>query len=497
MTPTTFVIFGATGDLTHRKLLPALFSLFKAGNLEEQFSILGIGRRPYTDKTFTEELKKAVTDTHNSLGSGKKSWTEFASHIHYIQGLFEDDALYTTLIDQLTAQDKQWGTCALRLYYLATPPVQYELILTKLRNHHVAQECDKNIERNSRILIEKPFGRDLSTARRLDELLGTFFTENQIYRIDHYLAKETVQNILAFRFANGMFEPTWNSEFIDHIQITVSETLGMEGRGGSYDGVGALRDVVQNHMMQLLSVVAMEQPLSFNAESVRTSRRSVIASLKPLTKEEIITQTVRGQYVRGSVEGQVFPGFKEETGVDPKSITETFVALKVFVNSKRFTGVPFYLRTGKRLKQKATEISIHYKKPALCNGDVCFFDPRNVRRNVLVIRVEPDEAISLRLMVKEPGLSMSLSPVHMNFSYNQTFKGLATRDAYEKLLLDAIAGDQMLFAETQEIDASWTFINPILKAWGEGIVPLSPYQPGTAGPGRALSLLEKDDRYWY
>lgn len=495
MTPVVFVIFGATGDLTHRKLLPSLFSLFQNESLPEEFAVIGIGRRPYSDEAFRDEMKQTVREER--MSNRRFSWNLFSSHLYYLQGLFEDDGLYTRVTDRLKEIDEKYGGCVLRLYYLATPPTQYELILTKIKEKHLARGCGEEIERNTRILIEKPFGRDLSTAKHLDELLGDSFSEDQIYRIDHYLAKETVQNILAFRFANGIFEPTWNNQFIDHVQITVSETLGMEGRGGSYDGVGALRDVVQNHMMQLLSCIAMEQPTSFDAAAIRASRVKVIESLKILSPEEIGNCTIRGQYIHGTVDGLVYPGFKEETGVDPKSATETYAAIKVCVDTPRFAGVPFYLRTGKRMAEKLTEISLHYKKPELCNGDVCFFDPRSVKRSVLAIRVEPDEMIALRLMVKEPGLSMGLTPAAMDFSYKRAFPQTISREAYEKVLLDAIAGDQTLFASTQEVAASWKFITPILESWQQGTPSLTQYQPGTMGPGKALSLLEDDSRYWY
>jgi len=482
MSPLIFVIFGATGDLTHRKLMPAIFSLVKNGKISPDVMVIGVGRRDLSDDSFRSAMKDAV---HLSAADSE-SWNRLSANMSYVRGMFEDTALYDELVTRLEAYDKKIGACIPRFFYLATPPEHYEEILMRLKASTLAEGCGQGTANYTRVLIEKPFGKDMQTARKLDDLLATIFEERQIYRIDHYLAKETVQNILAFRFANGIFEPTWNSEFIDHVQITVSEDIGIEGRGNLYEGIGAIRDVMQNHMMQMVSLVAMEQPRAFDAQSIRDERARVIASLAQINNASV-HQVVRGQY----------KGYTDEKGVAPNSGTDTFVAMKVMVDSPRWRGIPFYLRTGKKLRDKVTEISLHYKKPALCYDDVCLFDPEKVYRNVLTIRVQPDEHIALRLMVKKPGFGMELVPVEMNYRYASTFSEVNTPDAYEKLLMDAIMGDQTLFARTDEIAASWKFFSPILTYWQKNASSLKHYDGGGNGPVEADQLIESDGRKWY
>lgn len=497
MSPLIFIIFGATGDLTQRKLMPALFMLVKNKQLSPDVLIIGNGRRNMSDKEFRELMRKAVFSTIPETDTNKACWNSFSEQLQYVQGTFENASLYNSLVQILEGYDEKLGACIPRFFYLATPPDHYESILTHLRDSKLAEGCGQGTTNYTRVLIEKPFAKDLETAQHLDELLGSIFEERQIYRIDHYLAKETIQNILAFRFANGIFEPTWNSEFIDYVQITVAEELGLEKRGNFYEGIGALRDFVQNHIMQMVALVAMEQPQVFDAQSVRDERVKVVKSVLSFTQEEMQKYVVRGQYGEGDIHGEKVPAYHQEPGVDAQSQTETFAALRILINTPRWKGVPFYLRTGKRMANQVTEISLHYKKPALCYDDVCLFDPEKVHRNVLTIRVQPNEQITLRLMAKRPGFGMNLTPVHMNFQYANEFANETQLEAYEKLLLDAISGDQMLFARTDEIEASWRVVTPILKAWRENTLPLLTYKPGSYGPLESSTLIEQDGRKWY
>lgn len=497
MSPLIFIIFGATGDLTSRKLLPAIFSLYKQQKLSQEMYVVGVGRRDLSQTEFTELMKKAVKQQKRlKTDSDESQWNSFAQNITYVKGNFEHTEVYNEVINVLESYDKKLGACVPRFFYLATPPEHYETILSHLKETKLAEGCGQGTINYTRVLIEKPFGKDLETAQQLDQLLASIFEEKQIYRIDHYLAKETVQNILAFRFANGIFEPTWNHEFIDHVQISVSEEIGVESRGNFYEGIGALRDIVQNHIMQMVSLIGMEQPQSFDAQSVRDERTKVVQAIEPLTEEQLHTYVVRGQYTDGDIDGNNIPGFIHEPGISPNSQTETFVALRLYVNTPRFKNVPFYIRTGKRLQNQIAEISLHYKKPALCNDDVCLFDPEKVLRNVLTIQIAPDEKIALRLMVKKPGFGMNLVPVSMDFSYSNEFEEDIHLDAYEKLLLDTVSGDQMLFARTDEIEASWRVVTPIISSW-KGKDSLLLYQPGSIGPEEATTLIAKDGRKWY
>ena len=484
--PLVMVIFGATGDLMHRKLMPALYHLVKNEEVSKDIFIVGVGRRDITSEAFHELMadsvqKGAAGDIDISL------WEHLIKRMHYVQGKFEDEALYTSLTDLLTKFDAEIQACVPRFFYLATPPQNYETILTHLGHSKLSEGCGQGTSLHTRVLIEKPFGKDLDTAIKLDKMLATTFEERQIYRIDHYLGKETVQNILSFRFANGIFEPTWNSDFIDHVQITLAETVGVGTRGEFYDGIGALRDVVQNHMLEMLCVIAMDQPYAFDAQSIRDERVKIMQSIAHIEPADIARTIVRAQY----------KGYTAEPNVDPNSATETFVALKIMLRNQRWRGVPFYLRTGKMLKQKATEISIHFKKPVVCTGDICLFPEKDVRRNVLTIRVEPDERIALRLMAKKPGYGMHLAPVTMEFSYEEMFKTELQPAAYERLFLDCIRGDQTLFARTDGIESSWAFVSKILDAWRSGAVPMHIYEPGSFGPEESSGLLVNDKRHWY
>lgn len=461
-----FVIFGATGDLMHRKLMPALNHLVRSGVLSKDIFIVGVGRRDISTDEFRQMMGKPPI-----------------KNMHYVRGTFEEKKVYDDLVALLDTFDKELMACVPRFFYLATPPKHYEMILTHLKESKLSEGCGQGTTLYTKVLIEKPFGKDLVTARHLDELLGSIFEERQIYRIDHYLGKETVQNILSFRFANGIFEPTWNRNFIDHVQITLAEDVGVGKRGEFYDGVGALRDVVQNHMLEMLALIAMDQPRAFDAKSIRGEK---VKMLQSITAPQSV---VRGQY----------EGYTKEANVGSASTTETFVALKLFFNTPRWEGVPFYLRAGKQLPKKVTEISIHFKKPTVCYGEVCLFPEADVMRNALAIRVEPDEGIALRLMAKKPGFTMKLAPVIMDFTYKQSFAANPQPAAYERLLLDAISGDQTLFARTDSIDASWTFVTKILDHWNnpkQGSA-LQAYIPGSWGPKEADLLIENDGRRWF
>ncbi len=485
MTPFVFVIFGATGDLTHRKIMPAIYNLAKKGTLDTPIFFVGVGRREITADQFAELMAKAVHDAVGPDFDGDV-WSKLFSGFEYVQGLFDDPTVYTKLVNVLEKFDTSMNACVPRFFYLATPPQHYETILTNLRDSKLAEGCGQGTNQYTRLLIEKPFGRDLQTARMLDELLGSIFEEKQIYRIDHYLAKETVQNVLAFRFANGIFDPTWNREFLDHVQITISEDEGVGTRGEFYDGVGALRDIVQNHMLELLALIAMDQPKGFDAQSIRDARVAAIGAIDDIDPKDVTAHVVRGQY----------EGYATEPGVKPRSTTETYVAVKLELTSPRWKGVPFYLRTGKKLGKKVTEISLHYKKP-VCAGDVCFFNPDNVQRNVLTIQISPTEGINLRLMVKEPGFGMKLASTKMEFRYDDAFGKEHRPSDYERLLLDTIHGDQTLFARTDGIEASWTFITKILEGWASGKPSVYSYKSGSWGPKEGNDLIEKDGRHWF
>ncbi|MEK7592065.1 MAG: glucose-6-phosphate dehydrogenase [Patescibacteria group bacterium] len=489
--PIIFVIFGATGDLMQRKLVPSLYRLVKRGDIG-QIHVIGVGRRPLSGDSFRTFLHDALLKSVSTIDD--TVWKKVADATEYLEGRFEDEKTYLHIKNLVTGFDALHHACVPRYFYLATPPVHCETILKNLGDSGLSEGCvdrDKgemhgeHIGINStKILIEKPFGNDLSTARNLEKLLSSIFQEQQIYRIDHYLGKETVQNILALRFANGMFDPTWNSEFIDHVQITLSESDGVGQRGAFYDGVGALRDVVQNHMFEMLAVTAMEQPHAFSSDAIRDARIEVLKHIVPLT--DVNRSTVRGQY----------DGYTKEKQISKDSKTETFFAGKFFIDTPRWNGVPFYLRTGKMLKTKVTEISLHYKKP-ICTGDVCFFRPDDVMRNVLSLRIQPDEGITLRLMVKEPGFGMRVTPTKMEFCYRDTFGNTVSPEPYERLLLDALKGDQTLFARTDGIDASWSLVTGILNAWEYAKQPLFSYKRGTWGPEEAEDFIQKDGKAWF
>ncbi len=491
--PCTLVIFGATGDLTHRKLIPALYNIAVSGDLPPQFKVVGFARRDKSDEVFRKELQEANAE-HSRQAHNDELWDSFAHSIHYHRSEFEDPDGYKALGKLLEDFDNERGTAANRLFYLASAPEYFDQIMQQLRAAGLSEGTGG---RWARVVCEKPFGKDLKTARHLNEVVSQTFHEKDTYRIDHYLGKETAQNIMVLRFANSLFEPNWNSRYIDHVQITCAENLGMEGgRGGYYDTAGALRDMVQNHLFQLLSLVAMEPPTDLSADSVRDEKVKVIRALRPLSGPEAVGQSVvRAQYTAGSVDGVTRVGYRQEDRVNPESKTECYVALRLFVDTWRWQGVPFYIRVGKQLPKKATEISVHFKKPP----QVPFATSQMIAdsENTLIIRIQPDEGISLRILCKQPGQALFVQPVKMDFHYSNSF-GKASPEAYERLLLDAMAGDATLFARRDEVENAWKFIDEIEKAWHESPTPpaMREYPAGSWGPKEADEMLARDGHEW-
>ncbi len=486
--PCTVVIFGATGDLTHRKLIPALYNLAADGELPPAVTIVGFARREKSDDEFRHEMEEA-TRKFSRQNVRDEIWQTFGQSIFYHQSEFADEEGYKRLAQRLDKIDKERGTRGNRLFYFAAAPDQFEVILKHLKTAGLNQAREGSW---ARVIVEKPFGTDLASARELNRIVRHAFAEEQTYRIDHFLGKETAQNILVLRFANAIFGPLWNRHYIDHIQITAAETLGVEGRAGYYEGAGALRDMIQNHLLQLLCLITMETPSDLSADSIRDEKVKVVRCLRRFAPSEVGANVVRSQYAEGAINGKPVPAYRAEPKVDPKSMIDTFVALRLNIDDWRWWNVPIYMRVGKRLPKSGTEISVHFKKaPAV------LFNKELSEQNVLVIRIQPDEGVSLRMHAKVPGTSFRIEPVKMDFHYGTSF-GKASPEAYERLLLDAMSGDATLFARRDEVEEAWAFIDPIENAWSakEKAPGLFVYPAGSGGPEEADNLLARDGRAW-
>jgi len=489
--PCVMVIFGAAGDLTRRKLIPALYNLAKYQLLSREFAIVGVAHTQMS----TEDFRKKMLDDLKEFAPGSNDndlWEWFERRMYYITGEFGDKNLYSTIKDTLAKVDQDHSTHGNFFFYLATAPDFFGPIVEQLSNVGLMEESTQHWRR---VIIEKPFGRDIDSAKALNKQLLQVVNEKQIYRIDHYLGKETVQNILAFRFANGIFEPIWNRRYIDHVQISVAETVGVEQRGSYYDTAGALRDMVPNHIMQLISLTSMEPPISFHADSVRDEQAKILHAIQPLSSEEVLTRTVRGQYGEGTMDGQHVPGYRHESDVPPDSRTETFVAMKLLIDNWRWADVPFYIRTGKRLPGRNTHIVIQFRRAPF----VLFRDTPvdTLMPNQLVLHIQPEEGISLRFAAKVPGPVMRLGSVDMNFEYMDYFGQQAPQTGYERLLHDCMIGDQTLFQRADMVEAGWCVVSPALDVW-RALPPRNfpNYAAGTWGPHESEELLEKDGRHW-
>lgn len=488
--PCVLVIFGATGDLTARKLMPALYNLAREGQLPTHFACVGFARREKTDGQFREEMHQHVSEHSRELPIDDSVWNGFSEHVFYHESPFDHSDGYAKLKTRLEEIDQKCGTKGNRVYYLATQPDHFTLIIEQLKNQGLIygpeeQECF------SRVIIEKPFGHDLNSAIELQKNLTNHLSEKQIYRIDHYLGKETTQNILVFRFANSIFESLWNSQHIEQVQITVAEDIGIGSRGALWEKQGLVRDILQNHMMQLLTLMAMEPPVNLSAESVRDEKVKVLEAIRPLEGDDFKNWVVRGQYGPGLVNGEDVKGYREEENVDPNSQVESYAAVRFYIDNWRWDGVPFYLRGAKRMPKRCTEISIQFKDAP---GHL-FSDGQSLENNVLTIRIQPNEGIALKMNSKVPGTASPIQPVKMDFRYSAFF-GMTPPDAYERLICDCMAGDTTLFAREDEVFNSWKLMTPILEYWQANPIDFPNYAAGSWGPDAADQMLAKNGHQW-
>ncbi len=490
--PAVLVVFGASGDLTSRKLMPAIERLALRRLLPGGFSVVGVGRTPMSDDEFLERMRTLVAEGGGGGDEAAHVWDAFSGGgFRYVAGDYGDPATYAHLGRLFAELDRDRGTSGNRLYYLATPPATFPIIAAALGESGLSHP--EHDDAFVRIVIEKPYGHDEVSAAALDATMHGAFEESQVYRIDHYLGKETVQNVLALRFANAIFEPVWNRRYVDHVQITVTESLGVGHRGGFYERAGALRDIVQNHVMQVLALTLMEPPATFDATGIRDEKVKALRAVDVFSPDKVAQEVVRAQYRRGWVQGAEVPGYRDEEGVDPYSVTETYVAMRLHVDNWRWAGVPFYVRTGKRLPKRVTEVAMQFKEvPHLpfAASQAEGLDP-----DLLVLRIQPDEGITLRFGAKVPGQAFQVRSVSMDFFYGAAFLE-ETPEAYERLLLDALVGDPTLFIRADEVEQAWRICDPVLSAWEEGDVPLAQYEAGTWGPAEADRLLKEEGRRW-
>jgi glucose-6-phosphate 1-dehydrogenase len=487
--PTVLVIFGAGGDLTWRKLIPAIYHLVRDRWLDDRFAVIGIDRKPLSDDEYRDQLRAKIMEAGRTQFDAEK-WQAFAGHVTYMNADFSNPDTYRLLGEKFAGFDKAFNMPAQRIFYLAIAPRFIGTVAGLIKEAGLARHREK-----SRVVVEKPFGRDLESAKELNATLAKGFHESQLYRIDHYLGKETTQNILAFRFANSLFEPVWNRRYADHVQITVAEQVGVEHRGGYYENSGALRDMIQNHILQLMCLVGMEPIVSFKADEIRNKMVDVLRAIRPIAPDDVHEVAVRGQYGPGWICGKRVPAYVCEDGVSPTSTTETFAAVKFFIDNWRWQDVPFYVRTGKRLPAKASEVQIRFRPvphQAFPSGAI-----RDMLPNSLVIRIQPDEGIVLRFQAKIPGQQFRLKPVVMNFSYTQAFQG-EHPEAYETLLLDVMQADATLFMRADQVEEAWQIVMPILDYWEAASPEEFPnYASGTWGPEAAISLMARDGRHWH
>ncbi|UCM87261.1 glucose-6-phosphate dehydrogenase [Streptomyces marincola] len=484
--PSGLVIFGVTGDLSRKKLMPAVYDLANRGLLPPGFSLVGFARREWADEDFCAVVHESVK-RYARTPFREEVWRQLADGMRFVSGTFDDDDAFVNLRGTIDALDKERGTGGNFAFYLSVPPKFFPKVVQQLKRHGLS---DPPADSWRRAVIEKPFGHDLASAQQLNQVVHEVFPPHEVFRIDHYLGKETVQNILALRFANTMFEPIWNRSYVDHVQITMGEDIGIGGRAGYYDGIGSARDVIQNHLLQLLALTAMEEPTSFDADALVTEKLKVLDAVK--LPEDLGRHTVRGQYTAGWQGGQKVAGYLEEEGIDPASVTDTYAAMRLEIDNRRWAGVPFYLRTGKRLGRRVTEIAVVFQTAPYSPFDTT--DTQELGHNALVIRVQPDEGVTVRFGSKVPGTQMEIRDVTMDFAYGESFTE-SSPEAYERLLLDLLLGDANLFPRHQEVERSWEILDPIEEFWAEHGRP-EPYTAGTWGPKAADEMLGRDGRSW-